>query len=158
MVASHETSFLLGRKKKKQHLGGGGAHALGRAGVGFHNLISSFQFRPGSFKKVAKTVYGVAHEPRFLFRPELFWNSISSVRACLLVLHSAFRHIFEKRENFFPFTIVKASGTNGWKTRDSAFFPHCPYFVFFGRSWVGVETIGWGGIPVFLAYAVDSLD
>lgn len=103
MVASHETSFLLGRKKKKQHLGGGGggAHALGRAGVGFHNSISSFQFRPGSFKKVAKTVYGVAHEPRFLFRPELFWNSISSVRACLLVLHSALDTYSKKEKMFF---------------------------------------------------------
>jgi hypothetical protein len=37
------------------------------------------------------------------------------------------------------------------------FFPIVLILYFFGWSWVGVETME-GGIPVFLAYAVDSLD
>lgn len=52
------------------------------------------------------------------------------VPACLPVLHSAL-DTYSKKEKFFSFYKVKASGTNGWKTRDSAFFPIVLILCFF---------------------------
>jgi len=84
MVATHEISFSS-REEKKKHNTWVVRMLLSRVHWGSTTHFE-LPVQLGFIQKGCRNRLSLlAREPRFLFRPELFWNSISSVRACCIV-------------------------------------------------------------------------